>query len=171
MEYCVFVEPQFGATYDDLLASARTTERLGFTGFFRSDHYLTMMGFDGLPGPSDSWTTLAGLAREKERIRLGTLVSAATFRHPGVLAIQVAGVDAMSGGRVELGLGAGWYAAEHAAYGIPFPDRRFGLLEESLAIVTGLWATPPGKTFDFAGEHYTLSGSPPSRSRCRSGSR
>lgn len=159
MDLRIFTEPQQGASYDDLLAVARATEDLGFDAFFRSDHYLAMGG-DGLPGPTDAWTTLAGLARETSRIRLGTLVSAATFRHPGVLAIQVAQVDAMSGGRVELGLGAGWYAQEHAAYGIPFPDKRFGLLEEQLEVITGLWGTTVGDTYDFAGEHYTLTDSP-----------
>jgi len=159
MDLRIFTEPQQGASYDDLLAVARATEDLGFDAFFRSDHYLAMGG-DGLPGPTDAWTTLAGLARETSRIRLGTLVSAATFRHPGVLAIQVAQVDAMSGGRVELGLGAGWFAQEHAAYGIPFPDKRFGLLEEQLEVITGLWGTTVGDTYDFAGEHYTLTDSP-----------
>ena len=159
MEYCVFTEPQQGATYDELLRCAQATERLGFTGFFRSDHYLTMGG-DGLPGPSDAWTSLAGLARETERVRLGTLVSSVTFRHPGVLAIQVAQVDEMSGGRVELGLGTGWYAAEHSAYGIPFPQKRFGLLEEQLEVITGSWATPIGERYSFRGEHYTLVDSP-----------
>jgi alkanesulfonate monooxygenase SsuD/methylene tetrahydromethanopterin reductase-like flavin-dependent oxidoreductase (luciferase family) len=115
---------------------------------------------DGMPGPTDAWTTLAGLARETERLRLGTLVSSATYRHPGILAIQVAQVDAMSGGRAELGLGTGWFEAEHRAYGIPFPKRRFGLLEEELAIVTGLWSTPLGDTFSFDGEHYRLTDSP-----------
>ena len=95
---------------------------------------------DGLPGPTDAWITLAGLARETKRIRLGTLMTAGTFRLPGVLAIQVAQVDQMSGGRVELGLGAGWFEEEHKAYGIPFPKEKFGRLEEQLAIVTGLWA-------------------------------
>jgi F420-dependent oxidoreductase-like protein len=159
MDLRIFTEPQQGATYDDLLAVAQATERLGFDGFFRSDHYLAM-GTDGLPGPTDAWTTLAGLARETNRIRLGTLVSSATFRHPGVLAIQVAQVDQMSGGRVELGLGAGWYAAEHAAYGIPFPEKRFGILAEQLEVVTGLWRTPVGERFAHAGEHYTLVDSP-----------
>jgi len=159
MDLRIFTEPQQGATYDDVLAVARATEDLGFDAFFRSDHYLTMGG-DGLPGPTDAWTTLAGLARETSRIRLGTLVSSATFRHPGVLAIQVAQVDQMSGGRVELGLGAGWFAAEHAAYGIPFPAKRFGILTEQLEIVTGLWGTPVGETFSHAGEHYTLTDSP-----------
>ena len=131
MDLRIFTEPQQGATYDELLAVAKATEDLGFDGFFRSDHYLAMGYGDGLPGPTDAWTTLAGLARETSRIRLGTLVSSATFRHPGVLAIQVAQVDQMSGGRVELGLGAGWFEQEHAAYGIPFPPKRFDLLDRA----------------------------------------
>ena len=121
MDLRIFTEPQQGASYDDLLAVARAAERLGFDAFFRSDHYLVMGDHDGLPGPSDAWITLAGLARDTRTIRLGTLVTAATFRLPGPLAITVAQVDAMSGGRVELGLGAGWFEAEHTAYGIPFP--------------------------------------------------
>jgi F420-dependent oxidoreductase-like protein len=143
-----------------LLTVAKATEDLGFDAFFRSDHYLSMGSSDGLPGPTDAWITLAGLARETTRIRLGTLMTAGTFRFPGVLAIQVAQVDQMSGGRVELGLGAGWFADEHRAYGIPFPAERFGRLEEQLAIVTGLWATDAGKTFSYEGEHYQLTGSP-----------
>jgi F420-dependent oxidoreductase-like protein len=160
VEICIFTEPQQGASYDEQLTQASAAERLGFHGWFRSDHFLAMGAADGLPGPTDAWTTLAGLARETRRIRLGTLVSSVTFRHPAILAIQVAQVDAMSGGRVELGLGTGWFAEEHAAYGIPFPEKRFGLLEEQLEIVTGLWSTPIGGRFDFAGEHYTLEGSP-----------
>src|SRR5690348_8105644 len=142
MELRIFTEPQQGATYDDLLAVATTAEELGFGAFFRSDHYLTMGG-DGQPGPTDAWTTLAGLARETRTIRLGTLVTSATFRHPGPLAIQVAQVDQMSAGRVELGLGAGWFTAEHEAYGIPFPDtrERFDRLEEQFEVITGLWST------------------------------
>lgn len=159
MEYTVFTEPHLGATYDDQLAIALVAERTGFDGFFRSDHFLSGGG-DGLPGPTDAWTTLAGLARETERIRLGTLVSSVTFRHPGILAIQVAQVDAMSHGRVELGLGAGWFEREHAAYGIPFPKRRFDLLEEQLEVVTGLWSTPTGETYSFHGAHYDLDESP-----------
>jgi len=157
----IFTEPQMGATYDDLLAVARRTEETGFDAFFRSDHYLTMGG-DGLPGPTDAWVTLGGLARETSRIRLGTLMTAATFRLPGPLAISVAQVDQMSGGRVELGIGAGWFEAEHTAYGIPFPElrERFDRYEEQLAVVSGLWGTPPGQTFDFSGEHYTLRNSP-----------
>ncbi|WP_336082099.1 LLM class F420-dependent oxidoreductase [Nocardia sp. SSK8] len=160
MDLRIFTEPQQGADYDTLLAVARATEDLGYDAFFRSDHYLAMGDASGLPGPTDAWITLAGLARETSRIRLGTLVTAATFRLPGPLAIQVAQVDQMSGGRVELGLGSGWFAAEHAAYGIPFPDNRFALLEEQLAIVTGLWETKPGDTFDFEGAHYRLTDSP-----------
>lgn len=160
MEYCTFTEPQQGFTYGDQLAFAQATERVGFDGFFRSDHYMRMGPGDPLPGPTDAWTTLAGLARETSRIRLGTLVSSATHRLPALLAIQVAQVDEMSGGRVELGLGTGWFAEEHRAYGITFPERRFGPFEEQLQIVTGLWSTPIGETFDFAGEHYTLAGAP-----------
>ena len=161
METCIFTEPQQGATYDDLLRIARATEDGGFTGFFRSDHYLAMSG-DGGPGPSDAWITLAGLARETSRIRLGTLVTSATFRLPGPTAIAVAGVDAMSGGRVEFGIGAGWFEAEHAAYAIPFPPlgERFDKLEEYLAVVTGLWSTPAGDRFAFDGAHFQVSDSP-----------
>lgn len=157
----IFTEPQQGATYDDLLRVAQTAETLGFSGFFRSDHYLHMGG-DGGAGPTDAWTTLAGLARETTTIRLGTLVTSATFRLPGPLSVQVAGVDQMSGGRVELGLGAGWFEAEHTAYGIPFPPlgERFDRLEEQLAVITGLWATEPGKTFSHNGPHYPVTDSP-----------
>src|SRR6201992_2127229 len=143
MDFRVFVEPQQGATYGDQLAVARAAEALGYSAFFRSDHYVAMSGA-GLPGPTDSWVTLAGIARETSTIRLGTLVTSATFRYPGPLAISVAQVDQMSGGRVELGLGAGWFDAEHQAYGIPFPStgERFDRLEEQLAIIDGLWRTP-----------------------------
>jgi F420-dependent oxidoreductase-like protein len=155
----IFTEPQQGASYDQILAMAKATEDGGFDAFFRSDHYLSMGG-DGLPGPTDAWITLAGLARETSRIKLGTLVSPVTFRLPGVLAISVAQVDVMSGGRAELGLGAGWFEAEHKAYGIPFPPRRFDLLEEQLAIVTGLWSTPAGEKFSHQGDHYQLEDCP-----------
>jgi F420-dependent oxidoreductase-like protein len=157
----IFTEPQMGATYDQLLAVARRTEEDGFDAFFRSDHYLTMGG-DGLPGPTDAWVTLGALARETSRIRLGTLMTSATFRLPGPLAIAVAQVDQMSGGRVEFGIGAGWFEAEHTAYGIPFPSvgERFDRYEEQVAIVSGLWNTPPGETFDFDGTHYRLAESP-----------
>jgi F420-dependent oxidoreductase-like protein len=160
MDLRIFTEPQQGATYDTLLTVAKATEDLGFDAFFRSDHYLKMGDVSGLPGPTDAWITLAGLARETKRIRLGTLMTAGTFRLPGVLAIQVAQVDQMSGGRIELGLGAGWFEEEHKAYGIPFPKEKFGRLEEQLEIVTGLWATEPGKTYDFHGTYYELTGSP-----------
>ncbi len=162
MHLRIFTEPQQGASYDQLCAVAQTAERLGFDGFFRSDHYLAMGDGDGRPGPTDSWVTLAGLARETTSIRLGTLVTSATFRHPGPLAISVAQVDAMSDGRVELGIGAGWYDDEHTAYAIPFPPlgERFERLEEQLAIVTGLWATPIGERFEFDGTHYQVRNSP-----------
>jgi F420-dependent oxidoreductase-like protein len=161
MDLRIFTEPQQGASYDDLLAVARLAEQLGcFSGFFRSDHYLKMGSASGLPGPTDAWITLAGLARETTTIRLGTLVTSATFRHPGPLAISVAQVDAMSNGRVELGLGAGWYQEEHDAYGLPFPalGERFERLEEQLAIISGLWATAGG--FEHRGRHYTITNSP-----------
>ena len=161
MKFRIFTEPQQGASYDTLLAVAKAAEDLGFDAFFRSDHYRALEGTpDGLPGPTDAWITLAGLARETRRIRLGTLVSPVTFRPPGALAIQVAQADQMAGGRIELGLGAGWYEGEHTAYGIPFPDDRFGLLEEQLQIITGLWNTPTGRTYSFKGEHYVLDDSP-----------
>ncbi|MEY2475812.1 MAG: hypothetical protein QOG87_1127 [Actinomycetota bacterium] len=158
----IFTEPQQGAIYDDLLAVARTAEELGYDAFFRSDHYLRMGDGDPGPGPSDAWVTLAALARDTSRLRLGTLVTPVTFRLPGPLAISVANVDAMSGGRVELGLGTGWFDDEHKAYGIPFPPlgERFEMFEEQLAIVTGLWATAEGDRFSFSGKHYTLENSP-----------
>jgi alkanesulfonate monooxygenase len=157
----IFTEPQQGATYDDLVTVAQAAESLGFDAFFRSDHFLAIGG-DGLPGPTDSWVTLGAIARETNRIRLGTLLTAATFRYPGPLAVAVAQVDAMSGGRVELGLGAAWYDDEHTAYGIAFPPlgERFERLEEQLAVITGLWATPPGERFSFRGKHYELADSP-----------
>ncbi|HVB91697.1 MAG TPA: LLM class F420-dependent oxidoreductase [Acidimicrobiales bacterium] len=161
MKVRIFVEPQQGAGYQQLLDVAHQVEASGFDALFRSDHYLTMGG-DGLPGPTDAWVTLGALARETTRIRLGTLVTSATFRLPGILAITVAQVDAMSGGRVELGLGAGWYDGEHTAYGIPFPPlgERFERLEEQFAILTGLWTTSEGATFTFQGRHYQLDDSP-----------
>jgi len=155
------VEPQQGASYRQLLAATQVSEECGFDAFFRSDHYLAMGG-DGLPGPTDAWVTLAALARETSRIRLGTLVTSSTFRWPGILAITVAQVDEMSDGRVELGLGTGWYDGEHTAYGIPFAPlgERFERLEEQFEILTGLWATPVGETFSFDGAHYQLKDSP-----------
>jgi F420-dependent oxidoreductase-like protein len=158
----IFTEPQQGASHADLLAVAQRAESLGYGAFFRSDHFLKMGAVTGLPGPSDAWVSLAGIATQTSRIRLGTLVTSATFRHPGPLAIAVAQVDEMSGGRVEFGLGAGWYGAEHTAYGIPFPDLggRFDRLSEQLAVITGLWRTPVGEVFNYSGEHYQLTDSP-----------
>jgi alkanesulfonate monooxygenase len=162
MELRIFTEPQQGASYEDILGIALATEEDGFGAFFRSDHYLKMGNVSGLPGPTDAWITLAGLARDTKRVRLGTLLSAATFRYPGVLAITVAEVDAMSGGRVELGLGAGWYDDEHTAYGIEFPGlgERFEKLEEQFEIINGLWTTDVNSTYNFSGKHYTLTNSP-----------
>ena len=162
MRLRIFTEPQQGASYETLLRVARATEDLGFDAFFRSDHYLSMGEGSGLPGPSDAWITLAGLARQTSRIRLGTLVTPATFRYPGPLAISVAQVDQMSDGRVEFGFGAGWYEAEHTAYAIPFPGvaERFDRYAEQLEIITGLWDTPAGSTFSFTGKHYTVTDSP-----------
>jgi F420-dependent oxidoreductase-like protein len=160
MRLRIFTEPQQGASYDTLLRVAKAAEELDFDAFYRSDHYLAMGGADGLPGPTDAWVTLAGLARETSRIRLGTLMTAATFRLPGPLAIQVAQVDDMSGGRVELGLGTGWFEEEHAAYGIPFPKEKFGRLKEQLEIITGLWSTPSGERFSYDGRYYRLTDSP-----------
>jgi F420-dependent oxidoreductase-like protein len=162
MQLRVFTEPQQGATYDDLLRTARTAEDSGFDAFFRSDHYLRIGSGDKGPGSTDAWVTLGALARETSRIRLGTLLTSATFRLPGPLAITVAQVDAMSGGRVELGLGAGWFEREHEAFGVPFPPtaERFDRLEEQLEIITGTWRTPPGERFSFKGRHYTVERSP-----------
>ncbi|NMH95980.1 TIGR03560 family F420-dependent LLM class oxidoreductase [Pseudonocardia acidicola] len=162
MDFRIFTEPQQGAFYDDLLRVARATEDAGYDAFFRSDHYLAMGSASGEPGPTDAWVTLAALARETRRIRLGTLVTSATFRLPGPLAVAVANVDQMSGGRIELGLGTGWFEAEHTAYGIPFPPlaERFDRLSEQLAIITGLWATLPGDRFDFDGRYYRVADSP-----------
>jgi F420-dependent oxidoreductase-like protein len=161
MELRIFTEPQQGATYDELLAVARHAEALGFDAFFRSDHYVHFDG-DGGPGPTDAWVTLAGLARDTKTIRLGTLVSPVTFRWPGQLAIEVAQVDTMSGGRVELGIGAGWNDVEHAAMGIPFPDTgtRFDMLEDQLAIISGSWGTAAGETFDHDGRVQSVTGAP-----------
>jgi F420-dependent oxidoreductase-like protein len=162
MRLRIFTEPQQGADYETLLAVAKATEDLGFDAFYRSDHFLKMGEVSGEPGPTDAWVTLGALARETSRIRLGTLMSAATFRLPGPLAIAVAQVDRMSGGRVDFGIGTGWFDAEHTAYGIPFPslNERFERLEEQLEIITGLWRTPAGETFDHDGRHYRLADSP-----------
>ena len=162
MDLRIFTEPQQGASYDDLLRVARAAEDAGYDAFFRSDHYLAMGEANGLPGPSDAWVTLAAVARETRTIRLGTLMTAVTFRLPGPLGIAVAQVDQMSGGRVELGIGTGWYEAEHRAYGIPFPPlgERFAMLTEQLEILTGSWRTPVGVKYTHHGEHYTFDDSP-----------
>jgi F420-dependent oxidoreductase-like protein len=154
----VLLEPHHGATYAQILALARATEEAGFDAFFRSDHYLGIDPGDTGYRPTDSWTTLAGLAVQTERVRLGTLMTASTYRRPGPLAIAVATVDAMSGGRVELGIGAAWYEREHRFFGIPFPPlgERFDRLAEQLDIITGLWGTKPGDTFSYHGRHYQL---------------
>lgn len=161
MDFRVFVEPQQGATYSDQLLVAQRAEECGYSGFFRSDHLLAM-GREGLPGPTETWTTLGGIARETQIIRLGTLVTAVTFRHPGMLAMTVAQVDEMSQGRIEFGFGAGWFESEHRAYGIPFPDApgRFDQLEEALAIITGMWNTPVGEKFEHPGPLWPISDSP-----------
>jgi alkanesulfonate monooxygenase len=162
MELRIFTEPQQGASYDQLLGVASVAESAGFGAFFRSDHYLKMGNVSGLPGPTDAWVTLGGLARDTKRIRLGTLVTSATFRYPGPLAVSVAQVDQMSGGRVELGLGAGWYEAEHKAYAIPFPPlgERFDRLEEQLEVITGMWNTPEGELYQHEGTHYPVTDCP-----------
>jgi F420-dependent oxidoreductase-like protein len=163
MQLRVFTEPQQGASYETLLGWAKLSEELGFDAFFRSDHYLKMGDVSGLPGPTDAWITLAGIARETTKIRLGTLVTSATFRLPGPLAISVAQVDEMSNGRVELGIGTGWYETEHAAYGIPFGDsfgERFERLTEQLEIIIGLWETTEGEKFSYEGKHYHVKDSP-----------
>jgi F420-dependent oxidoreductase-like protein len=161
-DVAVFTEPQQGASYDELLAVARRAEQLGFGAFFRSDHYLKMGSVSGLPGPSDALVSLAALARDTTTIRLGTLVCSATFRHAGVLAISAAQIDQMSAGRLELGLGAGWYQQEHDAYAIPFPPlgHRFDVLEDQLAVLTGLWATPEGEKFSYTGKTLSVTDSP-----------
>lgn len=162
MDLRIFTEPQLGASHADLLAAATATRDGGFSAFFRSDHLLTMGG-DGLPGPSESLVNLGALAAQIPDLRFGTLVASATFRHPAMLAIAAAQVDDISGGRLELGLGSGWYEAEHRAYGIDFGasfGERFDRLTEQLEILTGLWSTPIGETFSHAGEHYTLDGAP-----------
>jgi F420-dependent oxidoreductase-like protein len=158
MRLRVLLEPRCGATYQQILAMARAAEEAGFDAFFRSDHYLGIDVTDTTYAPTDSWTTLAGLAVQTRHIRIGTLVTASTFRHPGPLAVAVATVQAMSGGRAELGIGAAWYEREHESFGIPFPPAGewFDRLEEQLAILTGLWDTPPGESFSFHGKHYRI---------------
>jgi F420-dependent oxidoreductase-like protein len=156
----VLMEPRHGASYDEILTLALAVEEGGFDAFFRSDHLFGVDPQDRTYRPTDCWTTLGGLARDTKRVRLGALVGAATFRAPGILANIVASVDEMSGGRVELGLGTGWYEREHTAFGLPFPStrERFDRLEEQLAIITGLWQTPTGDEagFSFQGQHWQV---------------
>jgi alkanesulfonate monooxygenase SsuD/methylene tetrahydromethanopterin reductase-like flavin-dependent oxidoreductase (luciferase family) len=149
----IFTEPQQGASYEQLLTVARTAEEAGFEAFFRSDHYLKMGDASGLPAYTDAWTTLAGLARDTRSVRLGTMVTSATFRPVGTFPVIVAEVDHMSGGRVDVGLGAGWYKDEYDAYGLPFPPAgvRYDVLEDQLAILHGVWSTGPGGTFERTG--------------------
>jgi F420-dependent oxidoreductase-like protein len=158
MRYALMTEPQQGLSYDEILALATAAEEAGLEAYFRSDHYASFPGGEGLP-TTDAWATLAGLARDTTRIRLGTLVSPVTFRVPGNLAKVIQTVDEMSGGRVEAGFGAGWNEDEHAQLGIPFPDlgERFDMLEEELAILHGLWTEPDGWSYE--GEHWTVRGS------------
>jgi F420-dependent oxidoreductase-like protein len=158
MRLRVLLEPHHGATYAQILALAQASEEAGFDAFFRSDHYLGIDAGDATYQPTDSWTTLAGLAVQTRRVALGTLVTAATYRLPGQLAVEVATVNQMSGGRAELGIGTAWYEQEHGYFGIPFPPQRerFDRLEEQLAIITGLWDTKPGERFSFDGKFYQL---------------
>ncbi len=158
MRFALMTEPQQGLSYDEILAAALTAEAAGLEAFFRSDHYASFPGEAGQP-TTDAWATLAGLARDTTRIGLGSLVSPITFRIPGPFAKMVATVDEMSGGRVELGMGAGWNEEEHAELGIPFPalGERFDMLEEAVAIVHGLWMEPDGWRFE--GRHWSVDGS------------
>ncbi len=155
MRYALMIEPQMGLTYAEQLAVARRAEAAGFEAFFRSDHYESFPGGSDEP-TTDAWSVLAGLARETSTIRLGALVSPVTFRAPGNLAKVVATVNDMSGGRVEMGAGAGWHADEHRRHGFPFPEmaERAEMLEETLEIVRGLWSGPDG--WSFTGTHYSV---------------
>ncbi|MGN6869823.1 MAG: LLM class flavin-dependent oxidoreductase, partial [Solirubrobacteraceae bacterium] len=158
MKVRVLMEPRHGATYDRIVAMAKATEEAGFDAFFRSDHYLGIDSTDSDYLPTDSWTTLGGLARETSTVKLGTLMTAGTYRNPANLAIAVASVDQMSNGRIILGIGTGWYEREHQAFGIPFPPigERFDRLNEAMQIIHGLWETPPGQTFNFDGKFWQL---------------
>ena len=149
MRFALMTEPQQGLTYAEQLDLARLAERVGFETFFRSDHYRSFPGPAGRP-TTDAWTVMAGLARDTERIRLGVLVSPVTFRHPGVFAKVVTTVDEMSGGRVEVGVGAGWNEKEHRQLGLAFPEirERADLLEDELAILHGLWEGPVGWSYE-----------------------
>lgn len=155
MRFAIQIEPQQGMSYADQVAFARRAEANGFETLFRSDHYASFPGPTGMP-TTDAWTVLAGLARDTERIGLGTLVSPVTFRHPGNLAKVITTVDEMSGGRVEVGLGAGWNDLEHRQLGLAFPPikERADLLEDQLAILHGLWGEPDG--WSHAGHAVTI---------------
>lgn len=155
MRYALMSEPQQGLSYEEILALARTAEESGFETFFRSDHYSSFPGQSGMP-TTDAWATLGGLARDTSKIYLGTLVSPVTFRSPGNFAKVVSTVSEMSGGRVEVGLGAGWNEVEHQQHGLAFPStrERFDMLEEQLAIVHGLWTEPDG--WSYTGRHWTV---------------
>ena len=154
------LEGQEGVTWPDWLAAARAAERLGFEAIFTSDHYLSVMHHrDRDRGSSDAWTMLAALAASTSTIRLGTMVSPVTFRSPAVLAKAAVTVDRVSEGRVEIGMGAGWWEEEHRAHGIPFPETpiRFDMLQEQLEIVHGLLTK---ERFSFQGKHYELDNVP-----------
>jgi alkanesulfonate monooxygenase SsuD/methylene tetrahydromethanopterin reductase-like flavin-dependent oxidoreductase (luciferase family) len=158
MRFALMIEPQQGLTYADQLVIARLAERLGFEALFRSDHYANFPG--DADGPAtDAWSVLAGLARETTTLRLGSLVSPVTFRHPGTFVKIVTTVDEMSGGRVEVGVGAGWNEDDHAPLGLPFPpiEERADLLEDELAVLHGLWTEDDG--WSYAGRHVTIAGS------------
>jgi F420-dependent oxidoreductase-like protein len=155
MRFALMIEAQQGLSYEELLGLARRAEAGGFEAFFRSDHYSSFPGPVGMR-TTDAWAVLAGLARETATIRLGALVSPVTFRYPGNFAKVVTTVDEMSGGRIEVGVGAGWNELEHRQYGLRFPpiEVRAEMLEEELAILQGLWTEPDG--WSFHGRHYTL---------------
>jgi len=154
MRYALMIEPQQGMSYEDILAVARAAERAGIETFFRSDHYSSFPEA-GL-ATTDAWATTAGLARDTSTVKLGVLVSPVIFRLPGPLAKTAATVHEMSGGRVELGIGAGWHEGEARQFGIPFPPvkERLDRLEEYAAVVRGLWTQPPG--WSFQGQHYQV---------------
>ena len=149
MRFALMIEPQQGLSYAEQLEIARLAERIGFEALFRSDHYRSFPGPDDSP-TTDAWTVLAGIARETTSIRLGTLVSPVTFRHPGSFAKVVTTADEMSGGRIEVGVGAGWNEPEHRRLGLAFPEivERADLMEDELAILHGLWEEPDGWSFE-----------------------
>lgn len=155
MRFALMIEPQQGLSYAEILAVALAAEEAEFEAFFRSDHYSSFPGDSGLP-TTDAWATLAGLGRETHTISLGSLVSPVTFRHPGNFAKLATTVDEMSGGRLEVGVGAGWNEPEHRQHGLVFPPvtERFEMLEEELAILHGLWTEPDG--WSFRGRHWQV---------------